>query len=389
MTNSNTYLSDDLYIELKLERSYLNTYFEYTVTQEDVYSIYSNIIFKGRIYYYETGQRIYLNDLISTHAIDFSSVIPSASNVVGDVDYVAHTTPGIYQKFSVNLYQNGEYIRSFSIGPVLSYYKDLDLPKGDYIDLEGEGFYNVLEQRTSILPRIPKLSDYENLAPGFSNNFYFSVTWIPTKSFLASSHINERQIYKLVAKNKHGMTLDYVDYDAGDFIHAENINGYDLVQLTSADPIELGICGILENDIESEVHYKKVANIDLSPADYYLIWYDRTGAYQCQPFSKRGVHSEAITSNTLVNILEETRPYEKLVEDKWTINTDWLSESEYKAYESIFTSPYLYLYDSKLDTGWWVNCTDKNWTQKTYKNQKRLFNLTVNLTTNKKQRLLY
>lgn len=386
---SNLYLSDELYIELKLDRDYLNTYLNYNLTRKEYFGSDTEIIFSGRIYYYETNQKIYLNDIISSHSINYKKRIPTSTNVVGSVDYNNANVGGVYQTFNFNLYQGDVFIQSYSLGPILSYYKDVDLPKGEYIDLSQSGFYNILEQRTDILPRIPKLESYENLTPGFSNNFYFSVLWIPCSSFFSSSTINDRVIYKMVAKNDLGTTLNYIDYDGGNFVHGENIDGYDMSQLTAADPTEIGICAISEGDIDSEIYYKKVANVDFCPADYYLIWYDRTGAYQCQPFSKKSTHSESITTNNLVNIIEETRPYEKLIEDRWTINSDWLNEKEYKAFESIFTSPYLYLYDKNLNTGWWVNCTDKNWTQKTYKNQKRLFNLTVNLSINKNQRLLY
>lgn len=386
---SNLYLSDELYVELDLDRNYLNSYLNYTIEKQDSFIEGNQHIYSGRLYYYKTNQRIYFNDLIQVHTIHYTKRIPSASNTVNEVSYTPHSTEGILQKFIVRISNESGLLKTYTLGPVLSYYKDVDLPKGEYIDLSKTGFYNVLEQRTNILPRIPKLDTYENTTPGFSNNFFFSVLWIPTTSFLNSSYIGDRQIYKMVAKSKNGLTLNYIDYDAGDFIHSENIDGYDLSQLTSADPTEIGICGISNNNIESEVSYKKVANVDLCPADYYLIWYDRTGAYQCQPFSKKTTKVEKITHNTLVTALEETRPYEKLVENNWTLNSDWLTEQEYKAFESIFTSPYHYLYDSKLNTGWWVNCSDKSWTQKTNKNQKRLFNLTVNVTANKQERLVY
>lgn len=386
---SNLYLSDELYVELDLDRNYLNSYFNYTISRKDVYIEGEEVIYSGRFYYYKTNQRIYLNDIISTHAIDYTQMIPNSTNVVNEVAYVPFSTKGVYQTFIVKVYSGADVLKAYNIGPVLSYYKDVDLPKGKLIDTSSTGFYNVLEQRTNILPRIPKLKSYENLTPGFSNNFFFSVLWIPTTSFLDSSYIENRQIYKMVAKNKSGLTLNYIDYDAGDFVHSENIDGYDLSQLTAADPTEIGICGVHDNSIDSEISYKKVANVDLCPADYYLIWYDRTGAYQCQPFSKKATKTEKFTHNNLVNVIEETRPYEKLVENSWTLNSDWVNDEEYKAFESIFTSPYHYLYDSKLNTGWWVNCSDKQWVQKTHKNQKRLFNLTVNVTANKQERLVY
>lgn len=382
---SNLYLSDDLYVELNLDREYLHNYYNYTITVQD-YLGNTEQIFNGRIYYYKTGQRIYLNDIISTHAIDYAVRIPTASNVVGSPSYVPTNTNGVIQTFIVTV-TTGDKDEVYTL-PVLSYYKDLDLPKGEYINVDGTQWYNMLEQRTKVLPTIPKLDSYKNDTPGFSNNFFFSVLWIPSHNFVNASTIDGRNVYKLVAKNKDGRTLNYIDYDTDHIVHSENFDGYDLSQLTSADPVEIGICGVTGN-IDSEYLYKKVANVDLCPADYYLIWYDRTGAYQCQPFSKKAVHSENITSNNLVSILEETIPYEKIIEDNWRINSDWLTEDQYKAYESILTSPYLYLYDSKLNCGWWVVCTDKTWTQKTHKNHRKLFNLTVNVKANKKQRLVY
>lgn len=393
---SNPLLSDELYIEIDLDREYLNSYFNYTISNEEVYSYEEgaagyngegNVIYSGRFFYYKSKQRIYLNDIISAHGIDYSSLLPSSTNVVNEAGYTAFNTEGVYQNFIIKIYSGQTLLKTYSIGPVLSYYKDIDLPKGEPISTSGTGFYNILEQRTKILPRIPKLNSYENTTAGFSNNFYFSVLWIPTVNFTSTN--NGRPIYKIVAKNSNGLTLNYIDYDFGNYVHSENIDGYDLAQLTSADPIELGICGISANDINSERYYKKVANIDLCPADYYLIWYDRTGAYQCQPFSKKAIKTEKFTNKNIVNIIEESRPYEKLVESSWTLNSDWLNNEEYKAFESIFTSPYCYLYDSKLNTGWWVNCTDKSWTQKTNKNQKKLFNLTINVTANKQERLVY
>lgn len=386
---SNQYLSDELYVELKLDRAYLNKYLNYTLTRQDYFESDVETIYTGRIYYHKVNQRIHLNDIISSYAINYGELIPSSTNVVGSIDYENKNTKGVYQTFHFNLYDADTFITQFNLGPILSYYKDVDLPKGTYIDLSKPGFYNVLEQRTQVLPRIPKLESYNNDTPGFSNNFYFSVLWIPCDNFFTSSTIDNRTVYKMVSKNVDGMTLNYIDYDGGKFIHSENVDGYDLAQLTAANPTEIGICAVSNNSIASEIDYKKVANVDLCVADYYLIWYDRTGAYQCQPFSKKATHTESITTNNLVNAIEETRPYEKLVDDKWTINSDWLTDAEYKAFESIFTSPYLYLYDSKLNTGWWVNCVDKNWTQKTSKNQKKLFNLQVNLQANKSQRILY
>ena len=74
---------------------------------------------------------------------------------------------------------------------------------------------------------------------------------------------------------------------------------------------------------------------------------------------------------------------------KWTLNTTWLKEEYYPYYESIFTSPYLLLYDTQNDKSYNVIVSDKGYTEKTRRNQKNLFNLTINVTANKTQKMYY
>ena len=46
----NLYLSDDLYVELDLDRVYLNTYFNYTISRRDIYIEGEEVIYSGRFY---------------------------------------------------------------------------------------------------------------------------------------------------------------------------------------------------------------------------------------------------------------------------------------------------------------------------------------------------
>lgn len=132
-----------------------------------------------------------------------------------------------------------------------------------------------------------------------------------------------------------------------------------------------------------------VAQIDDCYSRYYLQWQDRMGGFQSQPFNDKYTYSENFETETLTDYQGRKRLSNVGVTGKFKINTDWLSEELYPYYESIFTSPLLFLYDTKEDTRYSVLVTDSDYTEKTFNNQKRLFNLTLNLKLNNKQNIVY
>jgi hypothetical protein len=87
--------------------------------------------------------------------------------------------------------------------------------------------------------------------------------------------------------------------------------------------------------------------------------------------------------------LDESRPIIKSVSVSYDLKSDWLSFDEYNAYESIFVSPYIYLYDTKLNHLTPVTCTQKQWVEKNTKNTKKPFNLQITVTANKNQNIVY
>lgn len=135
---------------------------------------------------------------------------------------------------------------------------------------------------------------------------------------------------------------------------------------------------------------KKVAIVDTGCyADYYLMWQDRYGSFQSQPFSGTVTFSEKFNREEMINYIGEGKYYNINIEPNWKINTGWLNDEVYPYYESIFTNPYLLLYDTKEDVSYVVQVTDNDYTEKTFKNQKKMFNLTLNVKENKKQNILY
>lgn len=133
-----------------------------------------------------------------------------------------------------------------------------------------------------------------------------------------------------------------------------------------------------------------VANVDTCSRDYYLIWKDRLGGFQSQPFDKNITFSEDLTTENVTNYKGTTKYSNIQSQPKWIINSNWISDNLLPYYESIFVSPIIMLFDSREDKVYNVNVTDKTYTEKTFlNNQRKLFNLQLNLELNKKQNMIY
>lgn len=147
-----------------------------------------------------------------------------------------------------------------------------------------------------------------------------------------------------------------------------------------------------EPSIYAEIggYFTKVAEFDECAADYYVQWIDRTGGIQSQAFKNLATMSENFTDSTITDMRGYKRSNRKESALKWVLNTDWISEKLFPYYESLFTSPYILLYDVKNDKSWNVILKDTQYTEKTMKNQAgKLFNLTINVEQNKTNSIVY
>lgn len=131
-----------------------------------------------------------------------------------------------------------------------------------------------------------------------------------------------------------------------------------------------------------------IAKLDECPAKYYLMWQDRLGGIQSQGFDGKDTYTEDIEDKLILSYSGHNRSINKTVDQKWTINSKWLTDEQMKIYESIFVSPYLYLYIPEIDKGYNVLIEDKEYTQKTRSNQKKMFNLEITLKLDKKQTMI-
>ena len=407
------YLSDPIYIErnfinegsvgssipfrISIRHSGANPYSKsnYSYTQ----------IYTGHIYVSGEDQKIYLNDIIESQLSNHSCFIPNLSltpsTYTSDVSVRGVTKTNYDDSYKIVdiRFQCGGYTEEIPV--IVQYQKDVNTERGQLINPNTTTpiIYNLLNQRTNIIPRIPRLSF-------ITNKFWVGATVSMSKGFWNESQSEGDPVYRWIGIISTTPQIDSLDpnlgqrfsnsvlFDAKNTTFSQNITGEDLKTLTSKyyNSNQIGICGIKYDDmgeIISSITYTRVAIVDDCPSKYYLIWMDRTGAYQCQPFSKKSSNSENISNSNLMNNIDEVRPYQKSIENQWTINSDWLTYDEYKAYESIFTSPYLYLYDTELDEGYWVNTSDINWMEKSKNNTKKPFNLQLTLKSNKIQNIIY
>lgn len=137
-----------------------------------------------------------------------------------------------------------------------------------------------------------------------------------------------------------------------------------------------------------KTYQTKVAVFDVCPKRYYLFWQDRYGSFQCQPFNDYANYSETFTKTEVQDYQNRRRNANIQVEGKWKLNSGWIDEKLYPYYESIYTSPLLILFDVEQNERFTVMVSG-NYDEKTYRNQKKMINMNLELTENKKQNIIY
>ena len=146
----------------------------------------------------------------------------------------------------------------------------------------------------------------------------------------------------------------------------------------------------LNTSAETYYEPQHVAIVDMGCLPkYYLLWQDRYGGYQSQPFEKTETFSINYNYEEMKDYQNHRRNITVKVQPSWKIQTGWIDEEFYPYYESIFSSPYVLLYDTEEDVSYNVIATDKKYTEKTWKNQHKFFNLQLNLEENKVQNIVY
>ena len=364
-----TYLNDKISISFTLTDDELNTYVPYTVEMKPAGVRDGNYktIYNGSIYY--TGQTVLqLNDIIATHMDDYNwfkqlsmpILNKSSSYVRGtivDVRVTFTTTNSTSEHIIYNIV-NGYLPHNLIRERSFDWYADDPFMKA------------VVSYGYNVTPRIPFTP--VSTHTGVSDNFKF-----PAKFFInqwitnvAICVIHPGDIKATV------MALNSVSNPA----FGCNISPTNLTAIKSEG------CYIAA---ESAGEIIKLADVDYKPSEYYLMWINRHGAIQCQPFCKKNTVSESISTSYINSMTDESIICNKTIEHNWTLNSHWLNYNEHNEFESLLTSKYIWLYDTNVYRYHLVNIADSKWTYKNPKNNKKPFNLTVNLKSAQQQNILY
>lgn len=140
--------------------------------------------------------------------------------------------------------------------------------------------------------------------------------------------------------------------------------------------------------VYEDEYNRKIAVFDECYKRYYLFWQDRFGGYQSQAFNDFTTYSETFDVTETQNYKNERSKATIQVQPKWKLSSGWIKEEVYPLYESIFVSPILLLYDSQEDRIHEV-IVNGDYTEKTYKGEKKLLNMTLDLEATSKQSIIY
>lgn len=392
------YLSDLLYVDIDTS-TFNGSYKTYNVVMtspsfigssydEDLmYNSVSEEIYTGSVFGNGGIVRVYLNDIIQSYVYDNSYVYDHLTSTK-EVTYDCPT--GVLFEITVNC-NDVEYVLN-ATPYIMNYYRDAKTVEMNnlqelYID-HVPANYNLLTQRTNVLPRIPRLVTMTDRF-WLSGLFATNIGWVSNSA--TATYLDN--VFRIAGRkdevidNTNATQLDYKG-----LIQAFTIKGgayFDIVN--NADEVVFATSNQLDsNSTFGELQsYVPIAKVDTCPAEYYLIWIDRTGAYQCQPFNGRTTLTESLSTSYRENIINTSIPFNKTITNKWKMNSGWLTYDEYKAYESILSSKFLYLYNTQYDEGYEVVLETNSWTEKTKENKDKMFNLQIDVKSARPQKITY
>lgn len=127
---------------------------------------------------------------------------------------------------------------------------------------------------------------------------------------------------------------------------------------------------------------------DSCNSDYYLVWVQRDGALNCQPFTNTSKFSKTFNNKNAVDVRNAEWKISATETGVWKLKSRTLTENEYKDMGQMFESPYILLLEMETGKMWYVNITSKNYEEKkrTRTDRKPIF-MEVEVTSSNKVRI--
>lgn len=367
------YLNEPIILYFTLPSEYTGKNVPYSVVNTTT----GKTIYTGAIYATGKKQKLILNDIVNL-TTDTFDWFRNDSNVYKETLFIANSP--LFSDIKITF--NGSI--NYTIKNIVHGYTYPNATGSPSTPLDN--MVGTVNAWSGILPRIPKLTDPIALTP--QNDFFamFTLTYNNT----TGSHLNAMMQFKLYDVN--GNRISFVD--SPEIIPTAGYIKYVIGSLSmysrfvNAADKELGyftasVSGRDGYDSNETI----IAYVDNNPADYYVMWINRFGTWQCQPLCSKWELTEKVTTNSITSVYNETIPHSKITEFNWKLNTHWLTYAEHEEFQSLLTSKYVYLYNTKTHEGHYVTVTDSNWTFKNEVNTSKPFNLTLNLTKSVKQNI--
>lgn len=371
-------LRDKIFIEATVPDEYVGKYINYKLTMwiNTGLSISLKEIFNGRCFCQTKNIKIYISDLINNAAYK--------GQMVSDISYMPTGTEPVM--FTVNLSGDGGIsAQTESIictNPMIS----KNVTDWEYLTNPNEykaisiNRYLTDNDNDVVLPTLPVITSD-------NTEFFFSDIVLTSPKWTSGTGLQTGKI-KLVSLDDRGGYDTYFTYivPKSGIIYLKIKGAATLKTLLRTDTYSIGVASTDSTIFQS---ISTIAKVDRCNSEYFLIWVNRAGNYQCQPFNKKVYFAEDITTKNITNFIDESRPYLKEVTSKWTLHSGWLTDSERDEYESILVSPCIYLYNNYTGRLIRVNCEQVSWEQKTKNNNNKPHELTIEVSSDKVQKLLY
>lgn len=366
------YLSEIIYLDFNLP-DLAGQNISYNVTDTNT----GKLLYKGSVYVTGESQRLYLNDIISTMNDTYKWFRYPQTGQVLNAPF----------KSNITITFNGD--KTYTVDDIVHITKvpysttSYSIPTDDIIVPLG----------TKVIPRIPR----RLLAEGGENRIFTMFTFAMNDTVktldthaLRLYNGDDSMILNLSAMYIESLPVDNVFkfvFGVDRIVFIGNKLGFEEPNMEYSN-CYLGLQA-QSRDLSVSTPVARVCNIDDCSADYYVMWINRYGTWQSQPLHSKWEMKEKVTTNSITTVYDETIPCSKMSEYSWQLNTDWLTYDEHDEFESLLTSKYVFLYNTKNSIGEYVTVTDSNWTFKNGVNTKKPFNLTLNLTKSIKQNIVF
>ena len=255
--------------------------------------------------------------------------------------------------------------------------------------LQGNNRYRTGNDNLYLCPRYPLVNNVQDLDEGYTMTFGATIEVGKAIGDVTFFSVEEGADYTNTYRWYGSYSLEYLGMEGYSHTFFKSYGNFLNTESQSDVPMNVDYWVYMTwKNVNDVSQYRRIAIIEACKSRYYLLWQDRFGSYQSQPFKGKLEYSENITNSEYVSYTGERHKYNVQVQPKWKINSGWIREDLYPFYESIYVSPILKLYDTETQAEYDVILND-NYVEKKYENSKRMLNIQLNVEAIEKQNITY